>query len=379
MKTPAIILMLIVGLSCTAQNPAIKKALLLLNQESIGYNCFNVRTECHKDLSVDTTFIKHYQKYAFMKNRTDTLTGYNFIQKDSLRHPTFNVIFQPWYHYDGKILYERLNLPSDTIYTQRKIDSEAKAIIQTAIQGQVPSLLNMLQSEHLQALSDTLVNGEPCFQLTLAGEKTPTFLYLSKKTFLPVMTKIIFDCTAPVIEEYYYSNFVTGVKLNGFDFIEKTRHSKTINPISLGDTFPSFRFKYLSGQHIQMTGSKKIKVIYLSMIRCSACLQALPHIKTVYDKLKNNQNVDFFVCYPSDTKEALKKYVVTKKITMPIVYSDTEKENKKLLYQITTIFAVGRPFVLFLNSDNKVVDVITGFSSRFEEEIYTKLAVLTKQ
>ena len=89
MKTPAIILMLIVGLSCTAQNPAIKKALLLLNQESIGYNCFNVRTECHKDLSVDTTFIKHYQKYAFMKQ--NDLTHRPSEHPDRLFVKMFNI------------------------------------------------------------------------------------------------------------------------------------------------------------------------------------------------------------------------------------------------------------------------------------------------
>jgi hypothetical protein len=70
---------------------------------------------------------------------------------------------------------------------------------------------------------------------------------------------------------------------------------------------------------------------------------------------------------------------MTKKITMPIVYSDTEKENKKLLYQITTAFACGKPSVLFLNSNNKVVDVIKEYSNDFEEKIYAKLAALTKE
>ncbi|MTK52381.1 redoxin family protein [Paludibacter sp.] len=380
MKTPAIIfLSLIVCLSCAAQNPAIKKAQLFLNQKTIGYDCFHITTEGHATTDKDTLFIKQYEKYAFMKNSVDTLTGYNFIAKDSLMHPTFHVIVQPWYCYDGNFFHLKTKTPSDTTYSKSEINSNAKEIIQAVIQGQLPAILQMLQSEHLQALSDTLINREPCFQFTLTEEKTPKFLCLSKKTFLPVMTKIIINPTQPFIQEYYYSNFVTGIKLDASDFTENTKHSKTTKKVGLGDTLPSFQFKYLEGKHIQMTSSKKIKVIYLSMIRCGYCLQALPHVESVYNKLKSRQDVNFFVCYPLDSKEQLKKYALTKKIKIPIVYSAGEEKNEKLKSKIATTLSLTMPSVLFLNSDNKIVDIVSGFSNRFEDLIYTKLSALTKK
>ena len=96
-------------------------------------------------------------------------------------------------------------------------------------------------------------------------------LFISKKSFLPVMLRVITNTFQPYIEEYYYKYFYTTSNIQIPDYgagIEAKRMRETPRTYTIGNKLLYLKLNNLTEKETTKTKSKNIKVIYLSMINC---------------------------------------------------------------------------------------------------------------
>ena len=240
--------------------------------------------------------------------------------------------------------------------------------------GQLPSILHLLSSNSAKLIGDSIVDGNNCYQLNDIKDEKAHELFISKKSFLPVMLRVITNTFQPYIEEYYYRDFYTTPKIQIPDYeaeVEAKGMQETPKTFTIGDKLPHLKLNNLSGKETTITNSKNIKVIYLSMINCGPCQKAVPYIGEIDNYFNGINDVDFFILYPMDSKEKLKKYVSTKNIDYPVLYNSItqDKDHTELIVKMN----IGFPSVLILDSENDIKHIINGFSTNMKSRIVNKI------
>lgn len=365
MKQLTLLLALLIISSCTSQKSVKNKTIkLLTTDKAVNYTFSNLTIQGSSEN--DTTFIEAASTASFQWLQENN--SFCFVVEDSLTHPYFKIPFKNIYHYDGQI-YTYALISSMKKDLQKRTELKS-TVYNNLMQGQLPTLLYILRNDSTIKLKDSIINSEYCNHFQLIENEITHSLFVSTKRCLPVLLRVVINDSQPLIKEFSYYDFSFSNQLEIPD-IEKEVNAKvieeTVIPLVAGDTFPDWEFKDLEGNMVSITSSKKTKVVYLSMINCGACRAALPYVEKIYKKYKNENNVNFFVLYPVDSKQKLTKYVKDKNIITPILYNkETEEDDfAKILLKLK----MGFPSTLILDEKNKIVQVINGFSTNLENHI----------
>lgn len=316
----------------------------------------------------DTTFIEMFSTASFKKDVKDKFLGYTYLIQDSLIHPYFHVPLKTTYHYNGNLLNTAMVSPIRKSLEENDTTEINKNVYSNVMSGQLPSILYLLNSKTAEIIRDTIINGHKCYQLNDLKDEKAHQLFISKKSFLPVMLRIITNTTQPFIEEFSYKNFHTTGELqipNYKSEVESTQ--ETPKTFAVGDNLPNLKLQDLSEKEILIGYSRNVKVIYLSMINCGPCQKAVPYIGEINDYFSERDDIDFFVFYPMDSKDKLQKYVSTKNIDYPVVYNSLAREEDRV--KLTFGMNIGFPSSLILDSENNILHIVNGFSTNLKERI----------
>jgi len=359
---------------CTPKESVKEKTLRLLTTEKAVNYSFTKLT-IQGSTENDTTFIETTSTASFKKLQENN--GYCFVVQDSLEHPFFRVPFKNIYHYDGKIYtYALISSQKKDLQKRTKLEPN---VYNNLMEGQLPNILYSLQNDSTIVLKDFIINGEKCSHFQLINDKIPYSLFISKERCLPVLLRVVINASQPFIQEYSYSDFTFSNQLIIPDYEEEVKAKiikKTISPLTKGDVFPDWEFKNLQGDKVSITSSRSLKIVYLSMINCGACRAALPYVENIFEKYKNNNDVDFHVLYPADSKQKLSKYVKDENIITPILFNkETEDDN---FAEIVFKLRMGYPSTLILDRENEIAQVINGFSTSLETIINKEIIKIKK-
>jgi thiol-disulfide isomerase/thioredoxin len=359
---PLILLVLCMG--CQEKNSLIreKSKKLLSTEKAINYNFSELTIQGSTE--EDTTFIEQFDFASFLKDPKDTIVGYHYFIQDSLIHPYFQVPLKTVYHYDGNVFHTGTICSLTTKLKDESFSELNKEVYSNVMKGQLPSIIRMLGDPNAKIAQDTIVSNERCMQLLSVIGSNPQYLFISRKTYLPVMMRIVTNRFQPYIEEYYYKDFQFSTELKIADYKTEIRNyspPKLQSVLMVGDTLPGWEITDLSGKTVTINGSKKIKIIYLSMINCGPCQYAIPYVEEIYNTYKNSDRVNFYTFYPYDSHDKLIKYIKTKRITSPIFRNSYEDEKKRI--EVISNLKMGYPSVLIVDGNNEIQHIIHGFST----------------
>jgi len=331
----------------------------------------------------DTTFIEQFSSASFKKDVADKFLGFTYVIQDSLIHPYFHVPLKTTYHYNGTVLNTAMISPLRNTLEENDTTKINKNVFENVMTGQLPTMIHFLKSNSVEIIGDTIIDGQNCYQLNDIKNKKAHQLFISKKSFLPVMLRVITNLSQPFIEEYYYKDFHSTPELQIPDYKSEVEAKVSQNApkghlkgFKVGDKLPNMKLHDLSENEIIMGNSKNIKVIYLSMINCGPCQKAIPYVAKINDYFNGRDEIDFFVVYPMDLKEKLIKYASTKNIDYPIIYNSLSEEQDRL--QLITRMNIGSPAVLILDTENNIRHIVHGFSTNLEERIFEQIKNLER-
>jgi hypothetical protein len=251
--------------SCTLSPSKIieKTAKNLQSDKAINYQYNHLTIQGSSEN--DTTFIETFSSASFQKDVEDKLLGFTYVIQDSLIHPYFHVPLKTTYHYDGTLLNTAMISPIRKSLEVNDTAEINKNIYANVMSGQLPTLLHLLKSNTAEIIGDTIINDDNCYQLNDIKDEKAHQLFISKKSFLPVMLRVITNTTQPFIEEYSYKNFHTTNELQIPDYkseVETQASQETPKSFTVGDKLPDLELHDLSGNEISMGNSKNIKVIF---------------------------------------------------------------------------------------------------------------------
>lgn len=323
----------------------------------------------------DTTFIEMFSTASFKKDYEDKLLGYTYLIQDSLIHPYFHVPLKTTYHYNDNLLNTAMVSPIRNSIEVNDTSKINKNVYNNVMSGQLPSLIHLLNSNTIEIVGDTIINDDKCYQLTDIKDEKAHQLFISKKSFIPVMLRIITNTTQPFIEEFLYKNFYTTTELQIPDYkleVEAKAIQDFPQSIKVGDKLPTLILHDLSENEVLMGYSKNIKIIYLSMINCGPCQKAVPYIGKINEYFDMRDDTDFYVLYPMDSKEKLLKYISAKNINYPVIYNSLTREEDRL--KLILGMNIGSPSALILDSENYIQHIIHGFSTNMKDRIIEEVS-----
>ena len=318
--------------------------------------------------SSDTLFIKTYSSASFLKNETNSTWGYNFVTTDSLIHPYFKVPQKTIKVYENGIMSTSLTSPMKNFYAEKKINEIESEELDLVVKGQITDFIYILKDKKTLQLNDRIINNESCYHFNTQRKGKDYSLYISEKTLFPVLLRITTNAFQPFIEEFRYSNFKYSSKLNIPDFSKSKEKPKiTVTLVKENDILPNWELNDLQGNKVSFKKSAKHKIIYLSMINCGPCQQAIPYVERLYDKYNKTENIEFIVFYPIDDKESLVKYVQRKKIKTQVVYNSYRFDNKR--FEIINYLNMGFPAILIVDKENRIKHIVDGFTKDIEDKV----------
>lgn len=370
MRNILIYVLLVYVSSCTlSPSKIIEKAdrnLQSIDAINYQYNQLTIQGSSEND----TTFIEKFSTASFKKDVEDKFLGYTYLIQDSLIHPYFHVPLKTTYHYNGNLQHTAMVSPIRNSLEVNDTSKINKNVYNNVMSGQLPSLIHLLNSNTIEIVGDTIINDDNCYQLNDIKDEKAHQLFISKKSFLPVMLRVITNTTQPFIEEFLYKNFHTTTELQIPDYkleVESKAIQDFPQSIKVGDKLPSLRLHDLSENEVLMGNSKNIKIIYLSMINCGPCQKAVPYIGKINEFFDVRDDIDFYVLYPMDSKEKLQKYVSAKNIDYPVIYNSLTREEDRL--KLILGMNIGSPSALILDSENDIQHIIHGFSTNMKDRI----------
>lgn len=317
------------------------------------------------EFSKDTLFINSYGSASFRKNTEDSVWGYDFVATDSLIHPYFKLPQKTTKVYkNGKLLTAMVS-PKQNRYIEKGIRELKPEELELTAKGQLTDCIAILKDPKTVQLTDTLLNKSVCYHFKTIHNGLTNSLYIAKKTLFPVMLRITTNTFQPFIEEYSYSHFNYSTVLNYSELSKSSRQTTPVKAVvKENDILPDWELSDLQGNNYSLNNSEKYKIIYLSMIHCGPCQEAIPYIEKMYDEYNKTDSIEFVVFYPVDDKESLIRYVQRKNIKPNLVYNSSAKQEKRI--EIFGYLNIGYPTFLIVDKENRVRHIISGFSKNIE-------------
>ncbi len=322
--------------------------------------------------SSDTLFIKTYSSASFLKNDTDSTWGYNFVTADSLIHPYFKVPQKTIKVYKNGKMLSSLTSKMNNSYAEKKIQEIESEDLDLVVKGHITDFIYILKDKNTKQLNDTIINNTSSYHFNTPIKGKDNSLYISKKTLYPVLLRITTNTFQPFIEEFRYSNFKYSSKLNIPDLSKSKEKTKiTTSSMKVNDILPNWELIDLQGNKFSFKKSEKYKIIYLSMINCGPCQQAIPYVEKMYNNYNMTENIEFIVFYPIDDKESLVKYVQRKKIKTQVVYNPITENDKRI--EIINKLNIRYPSIFLVDKENRIKHIINGFSKDIEEIVKNEI------
>lgn len=367
------LLLTIICYSTLFVNAEIKEKIYqLLNSDKVinySINKLTIQGYSTRDkYSVDTLFIHTFSSASFMKMKKDSRFGYEFVLIDSLIHPTFKIPMKTITIYQDAKYITSLTSSMKNSYSKKRISETDPELLSNTLRGHIPDMLYILNNEGTKQLNDTIIKGENCYHFSTQKDSLEHGLFVSTATLHPYMMQVTTNTFQPFIQQYYYNNYSFASKQDVPEIIRaKTATSIKEESIKANDILPEWTLSDLKGNNVSFKKSDKYKVIYLSMINCGPCQKAIPHATKLYNYYNATDDVEFVVFYPLDSKADLEKYVKSKGVLSPVVYNSFSDEKQRLETMVQ--FNIGYPSVLFIDKDNRVKYILTGYSDDFEQRI----------
>ena len=207
MKDTLIFILLATLSSCTlSPTKIIDKTLANITSDkavNYQYNQLTIQGSSEND----TTFIGTFSSASFKNDVEDKLLGFTYVIQDSLIHPYFHVPLKTTYHYNGTVLNTAMISPLRNSLEENDTTEINKNVFDNVMTGQLPTIIHLLKSNSAEIMGDTIIDGQNCYQLNDIKDEKAHQLFISKKSFLPVMLRVITNTFQPFIEEYYYTDF----------------------------------------------------------------------------------------------------------------------------------------------------------------------------
>lgn len=377
MKTASFIFLLLLNFIPihASENLKVKILRKLENDKVVNYtvNKLIIQGNSTKtEFSKDTLFINIYGSASFQKNTEDSVWGYDFVASDSLIHPYFKLPQKTTKVYKNGKLLTALVSPKQNRYTEKRIGELKPEELELTVQGQLTDVLALLKDPTSVLRTDTLLHKQACYHFSTVKNGLPTSLFIAKKSLMPLMLRITTNTFQPFIEEYNYSNFSYSTVLN---YSELSKSSIQSTPekavVKVNDILPGWELADLQGNNYSLKNPEKFKIIYLSMINCGPCQEAIPYVEKMYNEYNQSDSVEFVVFYPVDDKESLIRYVQRKNLKPNLVYNSSVKQEKRI--EIFSYLNIGYPAFLIVDKENRVRDILSGFSKNIEMRVKNRL------
>ena len=256
----------------------------------------------------------------------------------------------------------------------------------------VPSEENLVDSNYSFSLSETRLDGKPCFLVDVLGPtdendvlgiksiRYEINLWIDKTDYLPLQYSIAYDMVESQDTLYQYDEF----KLVSFDpridesklTMESIPSDITIKdyvpykrpePLAEGTPAPDWSLPTLAGDTVHLADLKgKVVLVDFFYKSCAPCCAALPTLQSLHEKYKDRGVVVVGIDpYDDPAKDEMVKFLAKRGITYTVLFSNRKLSNT---YRIQ-----GFPTLFFLDREGKIVKIQTGFSKEREDELEDQL------
>lgn len=256
----------------------------------------------------------------------------------------------------------------------------------------VPSEENLADSNYSFSLSETRLDGKPCYLVDVLGPtdeneaqgikclRYEINLWIDKADYLPLQYTIAYDIVEQQDTMYQYDEF----KLVSFDprIDESKLTMKSIPshitikdyvpykrpaPLAEGTPAPEWSLPTLAGDTVHLADLKgKVVLVDFFYKSCAPCCAALPTLQSFHEKYKDRGLVVVGIDpYDDPAKDEMSKFLAKRGITYTVLFSNRELSATYRIYGFPTLF--------FIDREGKIVKIHTGFSKDMGTELEEQL------
>ena len=251
----------------------------------------------------------------------------------------------------------------------------------------------LADSDFVYSLSETLLDGKPCYRVTyfntnfepdtIFGITTIRYevnIWIDKRDYLPVQYTEVYVNVEGQDTLYQYEE----CRLTAFDTVlDPSRLTLDAIPANLprrdyvpytppeplaeGTPAPDWSLPTLAGDTMHLADLKgKVVLIDFFYKSCAPCCAALPALQSLHEKYKDRGFVMIGIDpYDGTKKDEMADFLAKRGITYTVLFSDRELPEA---YHVSAY-----PTLFFIDRKGKIVKVETGFSKTMEDEIEKQL------
>ena len=337
----------------------------------------------------------------FRKLPGDTVMGKSFsIFNEPLGHPEWNGHFL----YTGnELVYIR---DTATILScaqwaneikNRRDDFDFFTPLTTRSCYPVPTEKQQADSDYTFSLSETMLDGKPCYLLDILVKMDTTpdpyfgivciryemNVWIDKRDYMPIQYSVAFDNIDGPDTVYQYEE----CKLVAFD--TKVHESKLTlesipdnmvqrdyvpykapEPLAEGTPTPDWSLPTLTGDTVRLADLRgKIVLVDFFYKSCAPCCAALPTLQSLHEKFKDRGVVVVGIDpYDDPVKAEMTTFLSKRGITYTVLFSDNKLSETYRVHAFPSLFSLDR--------DGKIVKIHTGFSKDMGTELEEQLLKL---
>lgn len=373
-----------------------------------------LRLSREKCLSIQQGHYVMERKMKFMSDKDTTAERHTCdfckLPDDTIYGKAFNMLFKPLdekANWKGHILYtghEKVWI-SDTAAVIQSCDQWADKIIAgrhnqkfyTPLTEEnchpLPGKNWLADSNFTYSLSETLLDGKPCYRVTyfntnfdpdtIFGITTIRYevnIWIDKRDYLPVQYIEVYDnvegqdttcqykfCRllefSPEVDPSRLTLDAIPANLPRRDYVPYTPPE----PLAEGTPAPEWALPTLAGDTVRLADLRgKIVLLDFFYKHCAPCCAALPFLQSIHEKYKD-KGVVLLGIDPIDdpVKDEMADFLAKRSVTYTVLFSDRELSS--------TYHIVGYPTLFFIDHDGKIAKVQSGYHPTLEAAIEEQL------